>query len=95
MSLFHHALVELGYQDACVSCRFSRENVDLAAALLTLACLGEGKEVSWAHEPHLRSLLGRHSIREASRCVLRTTLPHSCVPLRMLGPGHEWQTSSI
>lgn len=48
-------------------CRFSRENVDLAAALLTLACLGEGKEVSWAHEPKLRSLLGRHSIREASK----------------------------
>ena len=48
-------------------CSFSRENVDLAAALLTLACLGEGKEVSWTHEPQLKALLGQHSIREASR----------------------------
>jgi hypothetical protein len=47
--------------------RYSKENVDLAAALLTLACLGEGKEISWQHEPRLRFLLGLHSVREASR----------------------------
>ena len=50
--------------------RYSKENVDLAAALLTLACLGEGKEISWQHEPRLRFLLGLHSVREASRRVL-------------------------
>ena len=60
-------LMRLRSQLCTCPCRFSRENVDLAAALLTLACLGEGKEVSWAHKPKLRSLLGRHSIREASR----------------------------
>ncbi|BDA48480.1 hypothetical protein COCOBI_12-1590 [Coccomyxa sp. Obi] len=47
--------------------RYSKENVDLAAALLTLACLGEGKEISWANEPRLRFLLGLHAVREASR----------------------------
>ena len=48
-------------------CSFSRENVDLAAALLTLASMGEGKEVSWTHEPQLKALLAQHSLREASR----------------------------
>lgn len=48
-------------------CRFSKDNVDLAAALLTLACLGEGKEISWVNEPRLRFLLGLHSLREASK----------------------------
>ncbi|KAK9917870.1 hypothetical protein WJX75_009092 [Coccomyxa subellipsoidea] len=49
--------------------RYSKENLDLAAALLTLACLGEGKEISWANEPRLRFLLGLHAVREASRFV--------------------------
>lgn len=50
--------------------RYSKENVDLAAALLTLACLGEGKDISWQHEPRLRALLGLHSVREAGRRAL-------------------------
>ena len=62
-------------------CSFSRENVDLAAALLTLACLGEGKEVSWTHEPQLKALLGQHSIREASR--YRQALPRPVAGSRL------------
>ena len=52
-------------------CSYSRENVDLAAALLTLANAGEAKEVPWTQEPQLKALLGQHALREAPRSGLR------------------------
>lgn len=62
-----HCIENLDLLVGQTNCRYSKENVDLAAALLTLACLGEGKEISWANEPRLRFLLGLHAVREAPR----------------------------
>ncbi len=66
-----------GPETPCISplSRYSKENVDLTAALLTLACLGEGKEISWQHEPRLRFLLGLHALKDASR---QARGPSSC-----------------
>ena len=72
--------------------RYSKENVDLAAALLTLACLGEGKDISWQHEPRLRALLGLHSMREAGR---RAPSCPSCLPRGEVFSSFTWGLPSL